>query len=427
MFSRIQRNWICVDPDTSRSKCTKRDTIFFFKWISRSLLAGIFFACSANFAFSATIPPLNLIVSKDLIFLTPLQGRDRLVIIDPSQKKAAAIPVPAVKKWSGTMAVSDDGDQLYLVGNTGMIYEINPNQRKMINSFDPLTMLEKFETDMDISGYLRKSGLDWKKFPISTIFKFPNKPRSNIHSIALGPKGNTLFLAMGIKAEGPLLHFNYIPLLMVIDLPSQTIKNALLWGEKATSVRVSSGKENLYFDKKADRIFLSYNTEKLYIFNRNNGSFQFFHLDKAKDIKTIKVSESPMLSVGGVDDLSAPIHQRNKIYFPIQTRSPKRKTGITIVNMSNNKTEKFYIDTPSIGSHGAISPDGKHLFLLFEDLWDIDLQRRVLVHQQSLGGIYAVSAAMSPDGRELFLLGPDSYLQVRDVRTYKVLSQIGLP
>jgi len=394
--------------------------------MSLPLMFSLLLAVPMSPAHGATAPPLTMIISRGSLFLTPLQGKDRLVVVDLSQKKAIVIPLPPVRKESGTMAISTAGDRLYIVGQSGTILIIDPRQQKVINTLDILDMFEKSGKDLDIAGYLRKSGLKWKIFLISQIFNFTYKPQARIHSLTLGPEGKTLYIALGIRAEAPSLYFEDIPLLLVLDLPSLAVQCAFLWGEAATSVKKFPGKEHIYFDKKADRILLYSKGTKAYIFDRAKGNFEIISLDKKARIQTLNVSKSPMLEVGEWSDWADPVVHGRNIYLPIQKQGKDGEAGIAVIDMVDDKIDRFYLGATSIGSHGAISPDGKRLYLVFENLWVVDLQKRALLHHQTLGGIYAASAAMSLDGGELYLLSPLGTLQTRDASTYNVLWEMDL-
>ena len=144
--------------------------------------------------------------------------------------------------------------------------------------------------------------------------------------------------------------------------------------------------------------------------------------------KSVSIAKK-LVDIGEHEDWADAIvnTRRDTLYVPFSSGG---KSGLTVVNyVTGEKVEEFSVDSDSLGSRGSVSPDGGRLYLVFEDLWVIDLKKRVLVHQQPLGDdMYAIAAALSPDGDELYLLeATGRFLQARDAYTYEVLWNIALP
>jgi len=166
--------------------------------------------------------------------------------------------------------------------------------------------------------------------------------------------------------------------------------------------------------------------------------------------QTLKVEGNGLLAVGGSSNLEdrsdlivGPDLGKAYLSFPLYV--PVARNGAAGVLVSVAILEVSPLDNPpfleqvgeislgigTIGSHGgSCCRDvhlGQRLYLVFEDLWVIDVAKQKLLAKKPLG-LYGIAAQTSPDGSELYVLGAaDNMVQVWDTEKLELITEIKLP
>jgi len=116
------------------------------------------------------------------------------------------------------------------------------------------------------------------------------------------------------------------------------------------------------------------------------------------------------------------IASSTKLYVPLLSGG---KLVLAIVDTQNAAVERMEFDTTLYGQAGALTSDGKRLYLISGDLLSIALRSKRILAGKRLGGPWYWSMAISNDGRYLYLfpIGDQSLVAIDSV-TYRVLFEV---